>query len=76
MLLFTGWQGSREVLVRNHSRKGVMLIWDNATIKEQVVRSKRSGANQVSHAFANSFMLHDEKAASVVSSKSSSLIAC
>ncbi|KAK9833148.1 hypothetical protein WJX74_008612 [Apatococcus lobatus] len=43
---FIGWQSSREVLVRNHSRKSVTLIWDNATIKEQVVRSKRSGTNQ------------------------------
>ena len=42
-----GWQGTREVSVRNQSRKSVNLIWDNATIKEQVVRSKRQGANQV-----------------------------
>ncbi|KAK9837393.1 hypothetical protein WJX84_007955, partial [Apatococcus fuscideae] len=43
---FIGWQGTREVSVRNQSRKSVNLIWDNATIKEQVVRSKRQGANQ------------------------------
>ena len=69
----TGWQGSREVLVRNHSRKGVMLMWDNATIKEQVVRSKRSGANQVSHAFSCSCMCHNNKATSFVSSQTSLL---